>query len=61
MVTNTPPDTRINLLIIGYSFGALLEGKLKEKGNSLNESWIAGVAGFGTPGAICSSLMVSLG
>lgn len=23
----TPPDTRIILLIIGYSFGALLEGK----------------------------------
>ncbi|KAG0172595.1 hypothetical protein DFQ30_010121 [Apophysomyces sp. BC1015] len=45
MITNTPPDTRIILLIIGYSFGALLEG----------------VAGFGTPGAICSSLMVSLG
>ncbi|KAL7315468.1 hypothetical protein PS15m_004683 [Mucor circinelloides] len=41
----TPPDTRIILLIIGYSFGALLEG----------------VAGFGTPGAICSSLMVSVG
>ncbi|KAI9280783.1 lactate permease [Sporodiniella umbellata] len=36
---------RVILLIIGYSFGALLEG----------------VAGFGTPGAICSSLMVSLG
>ncbi|KAI8338849.1 lactate permease [Blakeslea trispora] len=41
----TPPDKRIILLIIGYSFGSLLEG----------------VAGFGTPGAICSSLMVSLG
>ncbi|KAI7907369.1 lactate permease [Cokeromyces recurvatus] len=41
----TPPDTRIILLIIGYCFGALLEG----------------VAGFGTPGAICSSLMVSVG
>ncbi|CEP11964.1 hypothetical protein [Parasitella parasitica] len=41
----TPPDTRIILLIIGFSFGALLEG----------------VAGFGTPGAICSSLMVSVG
>ncbi|KAI9029596.1 lactate permease [Phycomyces nitens] len=45
MITNTPPDTRILLLIVGFSFGALLEG----------------VAGFGTPGAICSSLMVSLG
>ncbi|KAG2176909.1 hypothetical protein INT43_007563 [Umbelopsis isabellina] len=45
MISNTPPDKRILLLIIGYSFGALLEG----------------VAGFGTPGAICSSLLVSLG
>ncbi|KAI8883020.1 lactate permease [Backusella circina FSU 941] len=45
MLYYTPPDKRIILLIIGYSFGALLEG----------------VAGFGTPGAICSSLMVSLG
>ncbi|RCH97378.1 hypothetical protein CU098_010982, partial [Rhizopus stolonifer] len=45
ILTYTPPDKRIILLIIGYSFGALLEG----------------VAGFGTPGAICSSLMVSLG
>lgn len=45
MLTYTPPDKRIILLIIGYSFGALLEG----------------VAGFGIPGAICSSLMVSLG
>ncbi|KAH8549432.1 lactate permease, partial [Umbelopsis sp. PMI_123] len=45
MISNTPADKRILLLIIGYSFGALLEG----------------VAGFGTPGAICSSLMVSLG
>lgn len=26
----TPPDTRIILLIIGYSFGALLEGKKAE-------------------------------
>ncbi|KAI8369204.1 lactate permease [Choanephora cucurbitarum] len=41
----TPADKRIILLIVGYSFGSLLEG----------------VAGFGTPGAICSSLMVSLG
>ncbi|KAJ2956115.1 hypothetical protein NQZ79_g8001 [Umbelopsis isabellina] len=45
MISNTPPDKRILLLIIGYSFGALLEG----------------VAGFGTPGAICSPLLVSLG
>ncbi|KAI7867814.1 lactate permease [Spinellus fusiger] len=45
MITHTPPDTRILLLIIGYCFGALLEG----------------VAGFGTPGAICSPLLISLG
>ncbi|KAI9261751.1 lactate permease [Sporodiniella umbellata] len=41
----TPPDKRIILLIIGFAFGALLEG----------------VAGFGVPGAICSSILVSLG
>ncbi|KAI7860199.1 lactate permease [Circinella umbellata] len=45
IVTNTPPDMRVLLLVIGYAFGALLEG----------------VAGFGTPGAICSALLVSLG
>lgn len=26
MLTYTPPDKRVILLIIGYSFGALLEG-----------------------------------
>jgi L-lactate permease len=26
MISNTPADKRIMLLIIGYSFGALLEG-----------------------------------
>lgn len=36
---------RIILIIIGFCFGALLEG----------------VAGFGVPGAICSSMMVALG
>ncbi|OZJ03229.1 hypothetical protein BZG36_03441 [Bifiguratus adelaidae] len=45
MIWYTPSDRRILLLIIGFSFGALLEG----------------VAGFGTPGAICSSLLVQLG
>ncbi|CAO3672047.1 unnamed protein product [Rhizopus stolonifer] len=45
MLIHTPPDKRIILLIIGFAFGALLEG----------------VAGFGVPGAICSSMMVSLG
>lgn len=45
MISNTPPDNRVILIIIGFCFGALLEG----------------VAGFGVPGAICSSMMVSLG
>ncbi|KAI7886952.1 lactate permease [Lichtheimia hyalospora FSU 10163] len=45
IVTNTPADQRVLLLVIGFAFGALLEG----------------VAGFGTPGAICSALMSSLG
>lgn len=45
MISNTPPDMRIILIIIGFCFGALLEG----------------VAGFGVPGAICSSMMVALG
>ncbi|KAL9557192.1 hypothetical protein MBANPS3_001495 [Mucor bainieri] len=45
MMTNTPPDKRIILLIISFCFGSLLEG----------------VAGFGVPGAICSSMLVSLG
>ncbi|KAI8088032.1 lactate permease [Gilbertella persicaria] len=45
MISSTPPDLRVILLIIGFCFGALLEG----------------VAGFGVPGAICSSMMVSLG
>jgi len=45
MVYNVPPDKRILVLIIGFSFGALLEG----------------IAGFGTPVAICSALLISLG
>lgn len=45
MVHNVPADRRILLLIIGFSFGALMEG----------------VAGFGTPVAICSALLISLG
>ncbi|CAO3627506.1 unnamed protein product [Cunninghamella echinulata] len=44
MITSIPADQRIALLIVGFAFGALLEG----------------VAGFGTPGAICSSILVSL-
>src|SRR5947209_11956516 len=45
MVYNVPPDKRILLLVIGFSFGALLEG----------------VAGFGTPVAIASALLFGLG
>ncbi len=45
MVHNVPPDRRILLLVIGFSFGALLEG----------------IAGFGTPVAIGSALLISLG
>ena len=45
MIYNVPSDQRILLLLIGFSFGALLEG----------------VAGFGTPVAIGSALLISLG
>ena len=45
MVYNVPPDKRILMLIIGFSFGALMEG----------------VAGFGTPVAIGSALLIALG
>jgi L-lactate transport len=45
MVFNVPPDRRILLLIIGFSFGALMEG----------------IAGFGTPVAIGSALLIALG
>jgi L-lactate transport len=45
MIYNVPPDKRILLLLIAFSFGALLEG----------------VAGFGTPVAIGSALLVALG
>ncbi|KAG2223057.1 hypothetical protein INT45_008258 [Circinella minor] len=45
MLTNAPPDRRVYLILIAFSFCAILEG----------------VAGFGTPGAICSALLVSLG
>lgn len=45
MVHNVPPDRRILLLIIGFSFGALMEG----------------IAGFGTPVAIGSALLIGLG
>ncbi len=45
MIHNVPPDRRILVLIIGFSFGALMEG----------------IAGFGTPVAIGTSLLVGLG
>ncbi|HYL43524.1 MAG TPA: L-lactate permease [Ktedonobacteraceae bacterium] len=45
MIFNVPPDKRILLLIIGFSFGALMEG----------------IAGFGTPVAIGSALLIALG
>jgi len=45
MVHNVPPDKRILLLVIGFSFGALMEG----------------ISGFGTPVAICSALLIALG
>ncbi|HET9921880.1 MAG TPA: L-lactate permease [Ktedonobacteraceae bacterium] len=45
MVFNVPTDKRILLLIVGFSFGALMEG----------------IAGFGTPVAICSALLIALG
>ncbi len=45
MIHNVPADKRILLLVIGFSFGALMEG----------------IAGFGTPVAIGSALLISLG
>ena len=45
MIDNLPNDRRIVLVVIGFSFGALLEG----------------ISGFGTPVAITSSLLILLG
>ncbi len=45
MIYNVPPDKRILVLIVGFSFGALMEG----------------IAGFGTPVAIGTALLVGLG
>ncbi|CDY77929.1 L-lactate permease [Caballeronia glathei] len=45
MIENLPNDRRIVLVVIGFSFGALLEG----------------ISGFGTPIAITSSLLILLG
>jgi lactate permease len=45
MVANLPNDRRVMLVVIGFCFGALLEG----------------IAGFGAPVAITSSLLILLG
>ena len=45
MIYNVPADRRILMLIVAFSFGALMEG----------------IAGFGTPVAIASALLISLG
>jgi lactate permease len=45
LLTHIPNDRRIVLIVIGFCFGALLEG----------------VAGFGTPVAITSSLLILVG
>lgn len=45
VIQHLPDDKRIVLVVIGFCFGALLEG----------------VAGFGTPIAICSALLIALG
>ena len=45
MVKNLPNDRRVALVVVGFAFGCLLEG----------------IAGFGTPIAITSALLVALG
>jgi len=45
VTTHLPPDRRVVLVVIGFCFGALLEG----------------IAGFGTPVAITSSLLILVG
>ena len=45
MVRNLPDDRRVALVVIGFSFGCLLEG----------------ISGFGTPIAITSALLIALG
>jgi len=45
MIDHLPGDKRVVLVVIGFCFGALLEG----------------VAGFGTPIAVCSALLIALG
>jgi lactate permease len=45
VIDHLPSDKRVVLVVIGFCFGSLLEG----------------VAGFGTPIAICSALLIALG
>ncbi|HUN26867.1 MAG TPA: L-lactate permease [Steroidobacteraceae bacterium] len=45
MLANLPDDSRIVLVVVGFCFGALLEG----------------ISGFGTPVAITSALLILLG
>jgi lactate permease len=45
MLDNLPNDRRVVLVVIGFAFGCLLEG----------------ISGFGTPVAITSALLISLG
>ncbi len=45
LVDNLPNDRRVVLVVLGFSFGALLEG----------------ISGFGTPIAIISSMLIMLG
>jgi lactate permease len=45
IIAHLPSDKRVVLIVIGFCFGSLLEG----------------VAGFGTPIAICSALLIALG
>jgi lactate permease len=45
VITNLPNDRRVVLVVVGFCFGALLEG----------------IAGFGTPVAITSSLLILIG
>jgi lactate permease len=45
MTSNLPDDRRVVLVVVGFCFGALLEG----------------IAGFGTPVAITSSLLILIG
>ncbi len=45
VLMNLPNDRRIVLIVVGFCFGALLEG----------------IAGFGTPIAICGSILIAVG